>query len=270
MKRSIAALVLALGASIAAAPLAAHEFWIDPTDFSVDEGTPLVADIRVGQDMKGSAYSYVPPNFRRFDIVMNGTVTPVEGRAGDRPALNMAAPESGLAVVVHVTKDYTLVYREWEKFVTFCTHKDFEWALAQHAERGLPQTDFRELYSRHAKSLIAVGDGAGADSETGLETEIVALANPYTDDLSGGFPVRVLYQGKPRTEAQVELFERAPDGTVEIRLFTTDEEGRALLDVKAGHAYLADHVVMRPLEATSETDPVWESLWASLTFEVPL
>ena len=127
----------------------------------------------------------------------------------------------------------------------------------------------RERYSRYGKALIAVGDGAGADREAGLETEIVALANPYTDDLSDGLPVRVLYQGAPRADAQVELFAKSPEGEVEITLLRTDAEGVALLPVTPGQVYLADAVVVRPLEPVAEDDPVWESLWASLTFKVP-
>lgn len=252
-----------------ALPLSAHEFWIEPEDFQVAPGAPMKADIKVGEKLDGAAYSFVPPNFRRFEIMMGDSLSDVEGRAGDRPALNMAAPEQGLAVVVHVTRDYKLTYDSWEKFVDFCTHKDFAWAIDRHLERGLPKEQVRELYSRHAKSLIAVGDGAGADRAAGLEIEIVAGANPYTDDLSGQMPVQVLYQGAPRGEAQVEVFDRAPDGSVSARTYRTDAEGRAVIDVAPGHFYLVDSVVMRELEIVDEGEPAWESLWASLTFGVP-
>ena len=251
------------------AAVSAHEFWIDAKTWQVAPDTPIVADIRVGEEFKGGAYSYLPPRFRRFDIVQGDAVTAVEGRAGDRPALNMAAPAEGLAVVVHVTSDYALTYREWDKFVNFATHKDWVPLIDEHKARGLPETGFRERYSRHGKSLIAVGDGAGMDRAVGLETEIVALANPYTDDLSGGLPVRVLYQGAPRGDAQIELFDKAPDGSVEVSLHRTDADGIAVLPTKPGHTYLVDAVVLRALEPEEESDPVWESLWASLTFQVP-
>ena len=264
MKPAIAALTVWCAGSVQA-----HEFWIDPAAFSVRPGTALVADIRVGEMLEGPAYSYIPPNFTRFDIVLGDTVIPVEGRAGDRPALNQPVAGDGLAVVVHATRNYRLTYRDWNKFVAFVTHKDFAWALEQHAARGLPQTGFAETYSRHAKSLIAIGDGAGQDRVVGLETEIVALANPYTDGMTDGLPVRVLYQGQPRAGSQVELFENAPDGTVEARLYRTDANGIARLDVKPGFSYLADHVVLRAVEPEADGAPVWESLWASLTFAVP-
>jgi hypothetical protein len=43
----------------------------------------------------------------------------------------------------------------------------------------------------------------------------------------------------------------------------------ARVEVSPGHSYLTDHVVMRPMEPEAADGPVWESLWASLTFEVP-
>lgn len=264
-----AAAAAALLLLIQALPAAAHEFWISPQSYQVPAEAPLMADLRVGQTMQGSAYAYVPPNFTRFDVVMGDAVVAVTGRAGDRPALNMAVPGQGLAVVVHVTRDYSLTYTDWDKFVDFCTHKDFVWALERHKARGLPDVRFRETYSRHAKSLIAVGDGMGQDRVVGLLTEIIAGANPYTDDLSDGFPVQVLFDGAPRADTQIELFEKAPDGTVAATLYRTDAGGRAVLVVTPGHEYLVDSVVMRELDQVADNDPVWESLWASLTFAVP-
>jgi hypothetical protein len=140
----------------------------------------------------------------------------------------------------------------------------------QDAARGLPETGFRETYRRHAKSLIAVGSGAGADRAVGLAIEIVALANPYTDDLSAGLPVLVLLDGEPRRDVQVELFETALDGTVTITLHRTDADGRAVLPVRPGMEVLVDSVVLRRLPNDDPAaGPVWHSDWASLTFRTP-
>ncbi len=261
---SLAALIWA-----GAAPLAAHEFWISPKTYTIEPGGQLVADIRVGQMFRGAPYAYIPDQFERFDLVQGNAVTPGEGRIGDRPALKMTAPGEGLVVVVHQTDDTVLTYTEARKFENFVTEKDFAWALEEHAARGLPETGFRERYSRYGKSLMAVGSGAGSDREVGLLTEIVALANPYTDDVSGGLPVRVLYQGQPRADTQVEVFTNAPDGLVTKTAVRTDGRGVALIPVRPGHEYLIDAVVMRALEPQSANSPVWESLWASLTFAVP-
>lgn len=253
-----------------AAPARAHEFWIAPHVWQVDPGMPVVADLLVGSEFKGSRQSYFPQRFARFEARMGETVLPVEGRLGDIPAMTMALPTEGLWVIVHETEGDSLRYRERALFESFVAHKDLGDVLERHAARGLPALEFREAYTRYAKALVAVGAGAGSDREVGLLTEIVALANPYTDDLSTGFPVRVLYQGAPRANAQVELFARDAAGEVAISYHRTNAAGEVRLPVTPGVEYLVDAVVM---EDTGNDDPtagpVWHSAWASLTFRVP-
>lgn len=264
--RTLFALNLAL---LPAIPSAAHEFWIEPLDFAVGSDDPLEARLRVGQGFDGVSLSYLTRNFTRFDLAFGEDVTPVEGRLGQNPALDVDEHGEGLAVVLYETTDSSLTYDEWDRFLRFAEHKDFADIEARHTARGLPMTGFVESYSRHAKSLIAVGDGAGADREYGLRTEFVALANPYTDDLSGGFPVLVLLDGAPRADAQVELFDRNADGEVTITLHRTDADGRAVLPVTPGHVYLADAVTLQEVVPSEDSTAVWHTLWASLTFEVP-
>lgn len=264
-------LLAALVVAHSAASAAGHEFWIDVQRYQIDAGDAIVADLRVGETFEGTAMSYLPQGFRRFEIVEAGTAVSVEGRMGDRPALSQAVPQSGLAVIVHETTNSFLTWQDFARFEGFVTHKDAAWAVAAHAARGLPDTGFREAYSRHAKALVAVGDGAGADREVGLETEIVALANPYVEDVSGGMPVRLLYRGAPRADAQVEIFEKAPDGAVAVSTVRTDGAGVARVPVRPGHVYMLDAVVIREPEGdlASRPDIAWESLWANLTFAVP-
>lgn len=248
----------------------AHEFWIDPERFEVAPGAPIVANLRVGQDFAGSPQSYFPARFERFDVKMGDTMREVEGRLGDMPAMNMALEDEGLAIIVHETKGDSLQYRERALFEQFVVHKDLGDVLERHAERGLPELKFREAYSRYAKSLVAVGDGAGSDLPVGLKIEIVAGANPYTDELSGEIPVFVYYEAAPRQNEQVEVFERTPEGDVESFVLRTDDKGRATVPVKSGHTYLVDSVAMEDTgNDDPEAGPVWHSAWASLTFRVP-
>ncbi|MEL7107213.1 MAG: DUF4198 domain-containing protein [Pseudomonadota bacterium] len=247
-----------------------HEFWIDPLTFFVTPGTPIRADIKVGENFKGTPSVYLPSRFNRFDIGTAAGFAAVQSRQGDRPALNQIAP-NGLAVVVHETTNSQLTYTEFAKFEKFVAHKDANWVIDEHRARGLPEDEFVEVYSRYAKSLIAVGSGQGADRNVGLLTEIVALANPYTDNVSNGIPVRVLYRSAPRAGAQVEVFERAPGGDVRVFLVTANASGEARIPVKAGYSYMLDSVVLRAPEGAAAQNPkaVWESLWANLTFAVP-
>ena len=249
----------------------AHEFWIDPLAFQVPDGSAVVAHLRVGQDFEGSSYSYIPRNFRRFDYALSGSVEDVPGVVGDRPALNMVPEGTGLMSVAHVTTDQFISWDPFEKFVSFVEHKDAAWVLDRHAELGLAEDGTREVYSRYAKTLVAIADGVGADRAFGLLTELVALENPYTGDMGDGIDVRLLYRGEGRADAQIEVFEKASDGTVRIFTVRTDADGQASVPVQSGFRYMLDAVVLREPDPAlaEERDVQWESLWANLTFEVP-
>ena len=87
--------------------------------------------------------------------------------------------------------------------------------------------------------------------------------------------VALRYQDAPRPDAQIEVFERGPEGDVTITMHRTDTAGEAVIPVSKGHEYLFDAVVLRPVEGVGTgkdvdaNQPVWETLWAALTFSVP-
>ena len=244
----------------------AHEFWVEPTEWQVAPGADIVADLRNGEEFKGAALAWFDRHVARGEAVFGEKTVRYSARLGDRPALVTEAVEPGLAVLIHETTPSRLTYRTWEKFQKFVDHKALGVTKDAHLAAGHPETGFVESYTRHAKALVQVGAGEGADRAFGLETEFVALTNPYAAGFDGQMQVALIYQGQPRGGAQVEVFERAPDGAVTIRLETTDADGRADIAVKPGHAYLLDSVVLR--EGTQE-GAIYDTLWAALTFYVP-
>jgi hypothetical protein len=246
------------------------EVWISPKSYQIPVGTALVANLCSGSRLAGKTEPFVPQNAMRFDVYAPGSDDQVRPESGEMPALTMEAPREGLNIIVHETMPQVREWNDWDDFAAFVRQKDMPWALGDHRSRGLPEAGFSESYSWFAKSLVAVGSGMGTDRSIGLETEIVVLGNPYTDDLSKGLPVQVLYQGQPRKEVQVEVLVRQPDGSVAQSLFRTDGEGRIILPVAPGAEYLVEAMLMRPVPGNvTEGTPVWESLWASETFKVP-
>ena len=264
--RKIALLMCLLGS-----PATAHEFWLEPTAYQVPAGGMLTANIVNGQDFEGVILPYVPQRFTHFMAFAGGKSGKVEGRTGDTPALNMAAFDNGLNVVAYQARNSTVSYETWEKFESFLKHKDLGDQLANHQARGLPLENFKEVYSRYSKTLIGVGDGAGADRRVGLETEIVALTNPYTDSLSSGMRVQVFYRTDPRVNTQVEVFEKAPNDSVRIFFVRTNVNGIATVSVKSGHEYMLDAVVLRDPtgQLADDTGAAYETLWANMTFAAP-
>lgn len=256
-------LIIPIVAMIFATPAFAHEYWIEAEDFTLNPGAPLTANLKVGQDLNGDRLSYFPPGFVRFDFFDADGSRPVEGRIGDRPALSADGLAEGLTIVALETTPSSLKWTNPERFAGFLEYDGLEWVTDVHTARGLPEADFSESYTRYAKSLIAVGDGAGSDQVTGLLFELVALENPYTN--SDTLPVQLLYQGQPKADTQVALFHRASDGMVTRELFLSDANGQAFIPRRGDGLSLLSAVHMIPLE---DGPHVWHSLWASLTFDV--
>jgi len=256
---------------LAAGAATAHELWIEPLDYTVAPGASVQAALVNGQDFGGTEVAFFPLRIARFGLILGPNEVLVTGRMGDRPALTMPPLGDGLHIAVYQSSGDILTYESYAIFARFVEHKAFpRWIHRTHRDRGLPEVGFSEFYTRYSKALIAVGAGEGADRRLGLETELVALDNPYQ-----GTPetirVQAFYQDAPRADAQIELFDKAADGTVAITYWRTGDDGIAVVPVTPGHSYLVDAVVLRvPSDAVmADTGAVWESLWAALTFGVP-
>ena len=269
---SFSRLVLVTSLAFAAPMAAAHEFWIQPLSYQILNDGTLEAEFKNGQDFSGNPLSFFDRSSSRFEMAANGERVALTPRTGDNPALNTAAPvKDALVSVVHETTPSFVTYSEWEKFLKFADHKDFRDAATDHEAAGWSKIRFKESYTRHAKALIAVGDGAGSDIELGLVTEFTALTNPYDPNFDNNMKVTLTFRGAPRPDVQVEVFDRAPDDTVTITLHRTDAQGIADIPVTPGHRYLFDAVVLQPFAdaSTAEGATVWETFWAALTFAVP-
>lgn len=256
---------------LVAAPAMAHELWVEPLAYRISPDGNLTAHIVNGQDFEGVKLPFVPTRFAHFVAFTGDTVEQVSSRLGDSPALNQPAVAPGLNVIAYQARNSEVNYENWPKFQKFLDHKDLGDQQAGHVARGFPLENFKEIYSRYSKSLIGVGVAAGADKRVGLETEMVALTNPYTDDLSDGMRVQLFYGKDARANVQIEVFEKAPDDSVNIFMVRTDASGIATVPVQSGYVYMLDAVVLREPAAqlAADTGAAWETLWANMTFMAP-
>ena len=250
-------------------PALSHELWLDSKSFQIKSDEILEIDLRNGENFKGVNLSFFSNRIKQFFWVQNKKRTNVTSRMGDVPAMRVIMENDGLVSVVYESTPSFLTYTEWEKFVDFVIQKDLGDALMRHSDNGWPKDRFKEIYHRYSKALIGVGTADGTDQNFGLVTEFVALENPYLDETPDTFLVKLLYENAPRVGAQIEVFERNDNNDVRVFTRRTDEKGQVLIPVKGGHVYLIDSVVLREFATNEQNAPIWESLWAALTFSVP-
>ena len=262
--------VLTLGFLLSALGAHAHEFWLQPHKYRIDISEPLVADVRVGMDFLGDTIPYLSGSYNVFNITDQAGTRAVQGRLGDLPAVNIPVQAEGLQVLNLFSNTSVLTWHEFEKFDHFVNLHGMGRVLETHTARGLPDTGFKEAYTRYVKTLVAVGNGAGQDHYTGMFFELVAGANPYTDDMSGGMPITVLFKGQPLPDKQVDLFFRNPDGELTRLSVQSNAEGRALVPNIGPGEYMVNvvHMVQPAPEDIEKTGVVWHSLWGSITYAI--
>lgn len=247
-------------------PAAAHDFWIEPSSFRPAAGTTVSVRLWVGERLEGDP---VPRSFGRIErFVWRGPSgeAPIDGVEGADPAGLLRVPRRGLLTIAYRGRRSAITLAP-AKFDAYLAEEGLDRVLHHRRQRGDAGREGREVFSRCAKALIQVegSRGGGSDQPLGLTLELVAETNPYRLRAGEDLTVRLLYEGRPLAGARLAAVSRtSPDQTIVER---TDPEGRARLHLDRPGMWLIKAVHM--VEAPRGLDAEWESLWASLTFEMP-
>ena len=244
--------------------------WLEANSFQIDTNDVLEVNIKIGEKLQGSNLPYIHSSIEEFYWSQNGVKNNVKSRLGDIPAFSKTFSENGLTSIVYISKPSIITYETFQKFEKFAVHKDLGPVKKLHLNYGFPEKYFKETYSRFAKVIVGIGSSSGKDSNFGLLTEFILLNNPYTDKSQNFVKLKLNYQGNPRSNAQVEVFERSLDNTVSIFTTKTSKDGIIKIPVKKGYDYLFDAVKLRKANPSSKQKAVWETLWAALMISIPL
>ncbi|MEM9228069.1 MAG: DUF4198 domain-containing protein [Pseudomonadota bacterium] len=263
MFRLISAALLLLSAPVGHA----HEFWIEPLDYTVAPGSTIQARTFNGEDFTGIEYGFSTPAYRQSGVMAGSEARPVTGERGARPAFQVQAAGPGLNVLFHASPVSTLTYPNMVKFERFLKGKRLEWALEEHARLKLPEEGIREAYFRFVKSLVAVGDGAGSDRAVGMPYELLARTNPYTD--AGDMVVEVrLNKSAVGADIPVYVFQKTGAGVEKIKLSTAADGTVRVPRTPGEYMVNAVHIAEANEKLKQSNGAHWVTLWAALTYRV--
>jgi Domain of unknown function (DUF4198) len=252
VRRTSIALAAAL---LAAAALQAHDFWIEPSAFHPPPGAVVSVSLRVGEHFAGDPVPH-SPLIERFVLIQDGREREISGPDGRDPAGWIQIDGRSPAVIAYRSKP-SYVELPADRFEAYLREHGLERILALRARRGERSEPGRELFSRCAKSLL----GGSVTRPAALPYEIV----PEDATLSvAPFRGRVLFEGKPLAGALVVATYR-DDPRVRLKM-RSNPEGRFAFSSPRRGVWLITSVHM--IEASRFSKGDWESLWASMTFEV--
>jgi hypothetical protein len=258
-------LSIATALLLAPQPAAAHDFWIAPAAFRPNVGENVGVRLRVGEHFRGEPVLIDRTALERFFAVGPDGGSPVAPRRGSEVAGFVRIEAPGLWIVGYRSRP-SLVSLEAEPFERYLLQEGLETILELRAAHGESGLRAQERFSRCAKSLLSAGPGAkGHDRQLGLRLELIAEDNPYALRPGERISVRLLFEGEPLAAALVTAVNG--DEPADTEAERSDANGRVTFRLGRAGAWLikAVHMIPAPVDAAAE----WESLWASLTFEIP-
>ncbi|MBX2839965.1 MAG: DUF4198 domain-containing protein [Gammaproteobacteria bacterium] len=267
MQRTILKYVILLIAGVNSVACA-HEFWLEPHNYKVSSSDEIAVDLLNGENFNGSSFPFVPERFTRFTRTDQQTTRNVVNRLGAVPAMIEEALVPGLNIVAYESAYNIAHYDDFDSFADFVSAEGAGWAIDVHKNNRLPRQNFNEIYTRHAKSLISVDNAQGMDRLLGMEFEWLAMTNPYNDATAEPVVMQLWYQNQPAANFRVKVFSKENGATSETTL-RTDDQGKIHFKPEAGRQYMLSAIQIRQPspDLSEQMEAIWESLWATLTFE---
>ena len=252
--------MLALVAAVG--PVAAHDFWIEPSSFAPAPGEAVRVRLRVGQDFVGDPVPRDDDAIDRFELLGPAGRSPIVGEDGLDPAGFTRVDGEGSRVITYESRG-GFVTLPAERFERYLGDEGLEAIAQSRARSGGSAKDGRERFHRCAKAIIVAGAASPEIPEkTGLTLEIVPRRDPTRLHAGDSLPVTLLFRGRPLAGALVKLLDKEAPGR--IGAVRTDPRGEATVILHADGAHLVKAVWMNAAPPGGEAD--WESWWASLTF----
>ncbi|MEE4349295.1 MAG: DUF4198 domain-containing protein [Pacificimonas sp.] len=253
---------LALIAAALAAPAAAHDFWLEPSNFNPAAGETATVSLYVGHGEDVADWRVPAERVTDLKLITD------DGAADLSPALlpvseglKIAVPGTGTAAMIALASSPSRSELEGERFQDYIVKEGIQPIIAHRARTASEALPGVERYSRRSKAIL---NGTAGVNEfllrpVGHTLEIVPIANPAFGD---EVPFRVYWQGQPLENALVKLHEIG--GSRTFAAIPTDARGIVTLPIpETGTFRLATIWGTAEFEAP---DAVYDSIFATLTF----
>jgi uncharacterized GH25 family protein len=256
----LAAAALCLGS-----PVLAHDTWLLARSAAVAPGSAVTLDLTSGMEFPANETAIKPERVARAAVRLAGKVSDLDERRAGADSLQLTArlAEPGVAAlwVELAPKSIDLKPDEVKEYLAEIGASE----AVRRAWQEMPEPRrWREVYSKHAKTYVRVGQPAADRSwaePAGMALEIVPEKDPTALHPGEELPVLVLRNGKPVPAFSVGLVrEGEPHGV----LRATDEAGRAVFRLDKPGRWL-----LRATDLRRSTSPEadWESDFTTMTLE---
>jgi uncharacterized GH25 family protein len=256
-------------------PLEGHDFWLASSHWAASPGSTIVLTANVGDDTFPVSESFTNPDRVEYVRLLGPDsleLKPEFTKAGESLATSIVLPSAPVTYAIVMSVKGHFLSMPADKFGEYLREEGLDGVLAQRVTLKETDQPSRERYWRQAKVLVHAGDGVAGHviKPTTLVAELVPNSDFTQAHPGDTVSVRLLYQGKPVSDAQIAFTpsRRAPEQPRVTRV-RTKRDGRVQFKLVGKGPYLLSTVVM--VRREGETGPEaadWESYWCSLTFDI--
>lgn len=246
-----------IAVSLASAATIAHDFWLEPFDYTAKVGKKIEVEWRIGDQFAGDNLVYLPDTVAKMTLTQFGKTASLSSRFASKPAIKLKSLPEGTSLISLESIDFDVSYDSWESFVSFVEKEKVGYELPE-----IGKLPVEERYRRYAKTVLVSEGTELRDQRTGLKFEWVILDISETN-----VQLQLWYGNEPASDYVVKVF-RKPLGKKndsEPDYFRTDANGSFVLDAVSGEEVMLNSIKLSYDDA--EAMP-WYSEWASITFAV--
>ena len=243
----------------------AHDTFIMPDAFRVSPGQTVVVGFHSADgfpESAGAMRRLQGPAVRSASGLLAITDVKTDGK---RLAGTFVVPGAG-HIVLSAVNGTIVEGMKADEFLEYLIEEGMTGAIDAHKRSGQSNAEPRERYTMYAKSILLSGAASDAwRTVVGHPIEIVPDKDPYALKPGESLPVHVLLRGRPAANLLVKAASTAANGT-QHDVGRTDANGHLEVPVSAGKWRL--HTIAME-QVQNDSDVLWESHWATLTFEIP-
>ena len=248
-------------------PASAHDFWMQPQQFSLPVGAPTEVSLFVGHGADKHLWDAdIKRIVRLFSVGPTGS-TDQKNNFKQGGTGTLSFNDQGYHVVALESNRATSVLSASD-FNAYLVEEGLTSAVRHRKNNKLTNTSGTETYSRRAKSLFRVGNPTLSHSALvtrplGLTLEIVPEQNPHTLPVAAPIPFRIYFEGRPLRGATVKLTDLSADAEPVAKQISNASGRVAFLMPRQGQ-WQVNVVWTKPLSRRSSAQ--FDTTFSSLTF----
>lgn len=249
-----------------ALPAVAHDTWLQPRRSAVLPGTIAQLDLSTGEKFPLSDNAIKPERVAVARARLSGKTIDLAESAPEKKSLEFRAPLSNPGVAtLWLSLSPLAVELKPNQVKHYLDEIDAPAEIRQHWTSAKGAKQWREVYTKHAKTFVRVGQPKTDRSwsqPVGMVLEVVPEKDPTSLRAGDDFPVRVLKNGAPLADFSLGIVR---EGSTHRTFKKTDAAGRTVFKMtRSGHWLVRGTELRRSTKTAGE----WESDFTTLTFEV--